>query len=79
MPKRSERIAKQKLANISAAKRGEHIMMCRFGIAKDNDMPTSEAKRAYDAVYRSDLRTKHKAAIKELFPTMAAKQHGHRL
>ena len=46
----SRRIASQKLSHVPVAKRGEGLLMCRFGL--DTDAPPAalvDGKKAYDA------------------------------
>lgn len=52
LPKRSERLANHKLSNVPAAKRGEFIMMKRFGTVDDNAIVPLVDKDAYNKVYR---------------------------
>ena len=50
LPPRSRRIASQKLSHVPVAKRGEGLLMCRFGL--DTDAPSAalvDGKKAYDA------------------------------
>ena len=69
LPPRSRCIASQKLSHVPVAKRGEGLLMCRFGL--DTDAPSAalvDGKKAYDAGCKASLQPKYRSAIKELFP-----------
>ncbi|CAL4993712.1 unnamed protein product [Urochloa decumbens] len=68
-PKRSERLAGQKLSCVPAAKRGEVILMKKFGMLDETTFIPQTIKNAYDEVYRDKVDMKQQgAAIKDLFP-----------
>jgi hypothetical protein len=68
LPPRSRRIAAQQLAGVPVYKRGEVLLMRKFGILKDGAPVTAVAKDLYDSLYRSELKLEHINAIRELFP-----------
>ncbi|CAL5092434.1 unnamed protein product [Urochloa decumbens] len=69
LPQRSRRLASQPLSNVPAARRGEVLMMKRFGIIPENGAATMSSRKAYDALYREKLEDKEFAAARVLFPT----------
>ncbi|CAO2166971.1 unnamed protein product [Urochloa humidicola] len=68
LPKRSERLANQRLSCVPAARRGEIILMKKLGLADDTELITQATKNCYNEVYRTKLQPSTRGAIKEIFP-----------
>ncbi|CAN6170674.1 unnamed protein product [Urochloa humidicola] len=69
LPQRSRRIAAQALSNVPASKRGEVLMMKRFGVIDENAIVTKESRKAYDELYCKKLTPKEFTAARVLFPS----------
>ncbi|CAL4885499.1 unnamed protein product [Urochloa decumbens] len=78
LPQRSRRLATQALANVPASRRGEVLMMKRFGVIKEDVVVTKESRAAYDELYRKKLAPKEFAAARVLFPSERASQRPRR-
>ncbi|CAN6167785.1 unnamed protein product [Urochloa humidicola] len=69
LPQRSRRIAAQALSNVPASKRGEVLMMKRFGVIDENAIVTKESRKAYDELYCKKLTPKEFTTARVLFPS----------
>ncbi|CAN6228138.1 unnamed protein product [Urochloa humidicola] len=71
LPKRSEHLANHPLANVASSKRAEVVLMKRFQILPEGDVPvTSEAKQAYQKFYNDKMVKRNYEAVKDLIPSL---------
>ena len=76
LPKRSERLANNPLANVASSKRAEVMLMRRFDMAQNAAPITIDAQQAYKQLYTEKLADSHFETVRKLLPALRSTYPG---